>query len=119
MQIVLRILEYIWYPLFLTGCFYLAIQLGVFDDVAVAQAVIGALVLAYSLWKLSELILSQDWSRQVYLAMSFCWMVTYFAWCIFDPSPRSDAQIKRIVWYAMTPLLVGAKHCLVNPRKKP
>ena len=115
MRIVLRILEYIWYPLFLTICLYLANRAGLFDN----RTVLGALILAYSLWKLSELILSQEWSRQVYLAVSFCWMVTYFAWCIFDPSPRSDAQIKSIVWYAMGPLFLGIKHCQVNERTKP
>lgn len=95
MRIVLRILEYIWYPLFLSLVVFTACKLGAFDT-GTGQATAGAMILGIMIWKYCALILKETTTMQICLVLCFLWAITVFA---VTPAGYTPDQIVKIAMY--------------------
>lgn len=105
-RVLWAVIEYIWYPVFLTTGLWVLIQSGFFDDVA-HRAMSVFLIIGFVLWKLAKMLARVDWRTRTQLLVSFCWMIGYVSYIgTYHPDWfENDGAARRLMWIAMMPLL--------------
>jgi hypothetical protein len=107
-RVLWAVIEYLWYPVFLTTGIWVLIKSGFFDDVA-HKAMGGFLIIGFVLWKLAQMLARVDWRTRTQLLVSFCWMVAYISYVASYHPDWMDLRPKKQVWVAMMPLMFFVK----------
>ena len=107
-RVLWAVIEYIWYPVFLTTGIWMLMQSGFFDG-EYGMARVGALIVSMALWKLAKMLARVEWRTRIQLLMSFCWMVGYISYVLSYHSDWMDLHPSRQVWIAMVPLMFFVK----------